>query len=420
MKRSRLPMLALFPLSVIAVVAGTPLFIGDHPVRWESGSALPEIVFDADSGSGADTADPKAPGATDDIAGGSSDLDGTRVDRVAKVWKPGMPQWGVQIYWEDEPKSQSDEFIEGQARKQAKYLIGLGANSVSLSFPFYTGGPTSNTLSAGPKTPSPQRVDRVLRVFREAGLRVTVRPLMDEKSLKPPKGWRGNIDPASRSAWFASYEDFLTPYLKTAEKRKATTFVVGTELNSMEGEAGWSSLVGSAEKKFSGEISYDANWDNYVRGRIDMPVSHLGVDAYFPIKVPDSASVDTLVDGWNTWLDKKSTGPLPKIVIAEAGIGAMDGAYHAPGDFYTKDTVNLKVQANWYKAVCRVVEQRRMGGVYWWSIHFQDDPNTAPDDKTASRLDFAGRPASEKAIKACFTSDYAGPGAAATAATDRR
>lgn len=411
MKRSRLPMLALFPLSVLAVVAGTPVLIGDHPVRWESGSALPEIVFDSESK--ADDPDSETPGAPGETGGGPSDEDGARADRVAKVWKPGMPQWGVQIYWEEDRK-QSDQFIENQALKQAKYLIGLGANSVSLSFPFYTGGPTSNTLSAGPATPSPQRVDRVLKVFRDAGLRTTLRPLMDETALKPPKGWRGNIEPASRSAWFASYKDFLKPYLKTAEKEKVTTFVVGTELNSMEGDVGWPSLVDAAEKQFSGEIAYDANWDNYVRGRIDMPVSHLGVDAYFPVKVPDDATVDRLVKGWDTWLDRKSTGALPKIVIAEAGIGAMDGAYHAPGDFYAKRTVNPRVQANWYQAVCRVVEQRRMGGVYWWSIHFQDDPATAPDDKSASRLDFAGRPASEKAIKACFTSDYAGPGKAAT------
>lgn len=52
-----------------------------------------------------------------------------------------------------------------------------------------------------------------------------------------------------------------------------------------------------------------------------------------------------------------------------------------------------------------------MQGVYWWSIWFDDDPNTPPDDKTASRLDFAGRPLTEKAVKDCFTSDCAGPGA---------
>ncbi|MFI6289395.1 glycoside hydrolase family 113 [Streptomyces sp. NPDC051018] len=411
--RSRLPLLAVFPLSILLVVVATPLVLGDHPVRWESGSALPEIVWREDEERPATDVPGTVPGDT----AGKPDATAPAappVDRVAKKWKPGMPQWGVQIYWEENPKH-SDRFIEGQARKHARYLVGLGANSVSVSFPFYTGGKTSTRITDGPKTPSPQRLERVLTVFQEAGLRTTVRPLMDEKSLDPPEGWRGNIEPSSRTAWFTSYRKFLTPYLEVAERRKATTFVVGTELNSMEGAAGWSGLVAAAEKIYSGEISYDANWDSYVRGRIDMPVKHLGVDAYFPVKVPDSASVDTLVDGWDTWLDKKAAGPLPKIVIAEAGIGAMNGAYHAPGDFYNKRRLNPAVQATWYTAVCRVVEERRMAGVYWWSIYFEDDPFTAPDDRTASRLDFAGRPKSEKAIKDCFTSDYRGPGS--TAAT---
>ncbi|MGW4028352.1 glycoside hydrolase family 113 [Streptomyces sp. NPDC004838] len=406
--RSRLPLLAVFPLLILLVVVGTPLFLGDHPVRWESGSVLPDIVRDgAEKPSQADT-----PAGTPD-APAKEGAATEPVGQVADKWKPGKPQWGVQIYWEEDPKH-SDEFIGNQARKHADYLIRLGANSVSVSFPFYTGGRTSTQLKSGPKTPSPQRMERVLSVFREAGLRTTVRPILDEKSLNPPAGWRGNIEPASRAAWFTSYRKFLTPYLKMAERQKAATFAIGTELNSLEGDANWSALVTAAERLYGGEVAYDANWDSYVAGRIDVPVKHLGVDAYFPVKVPDTASIDTLVDGWNTWLDKKSSGPLPKIVLAEAGIGAMNGAYHAPGDFYNKRALNPKVQANWYTAVCRVVEERRMSGVYWWSIYFEDDPNTPPDDKTASRLDFAGRPTTEKAIKDCFTSDYAGPGSAAT------
>ncbi|MEV0218648.1 hypothetical protein [Streptomyces sp. NPDC050704] len=408
MKRSRLPLLTVFPLTVLTVVVGTPLFVGNQPVRWESGSVLPKIVLD-ESESGTT---PSSPGDDSTTPGSSAPSSGGTI-KVAEKWKPGMPEWGVQVYWEED-KKQSDTFIVNQARKHAKYLTGLHANSVSLSFPFYTGGRTSNTIKSGPKTPSAARVTKVLKVFKDAGFRTTIRPIMDEASLNPPDGWRGNIEPASRSAWFTSYLKFLTPYLEVAEEERATTFVVGTELNSMEGDAGWTSLVSKAEKLYSGQVAYDANWDKYVADRINMPVNHLGVDAYFPIKVPDDASVDTLVDGWNDWLDRKTTADLPKITLAEAGIGAMDGAYHAPGDFYTKRAVNPQVQATWYTAVCKVVQERRMGGVYWWSIYFEDDPATPPDDKTASRLDFAGRPKSEKAIKSCFTSNYAGPGKAAT------
>ncbi|MFF0220624.1 glycoside hydrolase family 113 [Streptomyces sp. NPDC004629] len=402
MKRARLPLLAVLPISVISFVVAVPFVAGDHPLRWDSGSLVPDLVLKGEDGT---------------RSGGSSDRDGTTAaspsEHVAKVdnqWKKGMPQWGVQLYWEDNPHHPL-EYVEKQARLHADYLVGLHANSVSVSFPFFTPGKTSTKITRGDKTPTPARLARVLRIFHEAGLRTTVRPLMDESSLDIADGnWRGNIAPTDRDAWFASYEKFLTPYLRAAHGEKAATFVIGTELNSMEGDQRWGKLVDNAEKAFGGEVAYDANWDNYVNGPITMPVNHLGIDAYFPVKVDDDASVKALVDGWDTWLDKKATGTLPKITIAEAGIGAMKGAYHAPGDFYTKRAVNPRVQANWYTAVCKVVQERKMSGVYWWSIYFDDDPTTKPDDKVASRLDFAGRPLTEKAIKSCFTSDYAGPG----------
>lgn len=388
MKSARLPLLAVLPVTVISFVVAVPFVAGDHPLRWESDSILPSLVLNGD-----DTAKPEAASGDDGTtAPGTSAPATTDIAKVDKEWKEGMPQWGVQLYWEDNPEH-SLEYVEKQARLQANYLVGLHANSVSVSFPFYTGDLESTKISRGDKTPTPEHLAGVLQIFHEAGLRTTVRPIMDEKSLDIENGgWRGKIDPADTDAWFSSYEEFLTPYLKAADSEQAATFVIGTELNSMEGNAGWDSLVASAEKTFSGEVAYDANWDNYVSGRINMPVSHLGIDAYFPIKVADTASVDTLVDGWNDWLDKKATGPLPNITIAESGIGAMNGAYHAPGDFYTKRAVNPTVQANWYEAVCQVVQERQMSGVYWWSIYFDDDPNTKPDDKIASRLDFAGRP----------------------------
>ncbi|MFF4748519.1 glycoside hydrolase family 113 [Streptomyces sp. NPDC002514] len=405
MKRARLPLLAVLPATVISFVVAVPFVAGDHPLRWESGSLLPELVLKG--GDGPRSGD--TPGSDHDGTTGPSPARTEQVARVDKEWKKGMPQWGIQIYWEDDPRH-SPEYIEKQARLQADYLVGLHANSVSLSFPFFTGDRTSTKISAGDRTPTAKRLGEVLRIFHEAGLRTTVRPLMDEDSLEAEDGWRGNVKPADRDAWFAAYQRFLTPYLKAANAEKATTFVIGTELNSLEGDSRWNRLVDDAERLFDGEVSYDANWDNYVHGPISMPVSHLGVDAYFPVKVADDATIGALVDGWNAWLDKKSTGDLPKITIAEAGIGAMDGAYHAPGDFYNKRPLNPTVQANWYTAVCKVVQERRMSGVYWWSIYFDDDPNTKPDDKVASRLDFAGRPLSEKAITSCFTSDYAGPG----------
>lgn len=406
MKRSRIPLLAIFPVTVLTGVIAVPFVLGTYPLRWEGDSVLPRLV----TGDPTPSATTRPVVAAKDTGQPAEPVPDDAGLRVAKPWKPGAPQWGVQLYWEDNRK-QSLAYLTRKAQTQAKYLIGLKANSVALSFPFYTGTVTSTKIAAGGRTPTPERLGAVLQVFEDAGLRTTVRPLMDETSLGGLPEWRGTLRPSDLDAWFAHYKKFMGPYVDVAQKHKVATFTLATEFNSLEGDPRWESLVHGVEKRFSGEVGYDANWDNYVKGRIDMPVTTLGVDAYFPVKVPDDAPVQDLVDGWNTWLDKKSTGPLPKIVFSEAGIGAMDGAYHAPGNFYTKSKVNPTVQAHWYTAVCKVVRQRKMSGVYWWSIYFDSNP-FAPPPASASRLDFAGRPRSEQAVRSCFGSDYAGPGSA--------
>ncbi|MCX4543578.1 hypothetical protein [Streptomyces sp. NBC_01565] len=410
-KRSKVPLLAILPVTVTSLVLGLPFVIGDHPLRWKAGSFRPIVVLNDSDAKGDGDGDALLADGGEGSGDGKSAKPAKPAKTVASPWKAGMPEWGVQIFWEDK-KEHSEEYLAKKAREQADYIVGLKANSVALSFPFYTEGRTSTKLAAGKNTPTPEHLDTVLRVFHEAGLRTTVRPILDEASLIPPEGWRGNIKPSDKAAWFASYEAFLAPYLQVAQREQVSTFVLGTELNSMEGQAGWKPLISAAGKHFTGEISYDANWDNFSTGKIDVPVKRLGVDAYFPVKVDDDAPVGRLVDGWNTWLDKKGKGPLPKILLAEAGISAMDGAYHSPGDFYTKRKVNPQVQANWYEAVCQVVQQRKLAGVYWWSIYFDSNPRKAPKE-SESRFNFAGRPATEEAIRTCFGSDYAGPGTTA-------
>jgi hypothetical protein len=401
MRRPKIPLLAIFPAIVVTLVIALPLAVGSYPLRWPAGSLLPVLVTGGRTGHPAASAPAPAPPS-------AAPTGETPLAHVASSWHSGMVQWGVQVYWDDD-RSRTVPQLRRQAVAVANYLVGLKANSVVVTFPFFTGTVTSSAVFASGRTPTPDRLGTVLDVFREAGLRTALRPLLDEKSLGGLPNWRGSLAPADLSAWFASYRTFLVPYLVSAQQHHVTEFVIGAEFSSLEGKAGWQAVVDTGRKYFSGEIGYDANWASYVRGPVDMPVRSLGVDAYFPVDAPDSASVATLVRSWNAWLDRKSTGALPRIVLSEVGIPAMRGAYAAPGDFSSRSTVDPQVQANWYTAVCQVVRQRRMSGVYWWFVNF-DDQLSKPSD--ASLLDFTGRTATERAVRACFGSGYAGPGAA--------
>jgi hypothetical protein len=278
---------------------------------------------------------------------------------------------------------------------------------VALSFPVYIDGISSNSLHTGPKTPAPARLQMALDTFHAAGLRITLRPIIDERSLLPQ--WRGALSPADRDSWFASYDGLLTQYADAAKASSAATLVVGTELVSLEGAQNWAPLIANVRKHFPGQLAYDTNWDNYVAKDVPVAVDQVQVDAYFPVDAPDTASVDQIAAGWEHWLDRKRTGDLSDTLLSEAGIGAENGAFKSPGDFYRFGMVNPQLQATWYTAVCQVVRQRKLGGVYWWSINFHTDPSIPPA-ADHSRLDFAGRPLTEQAVKSCFADSFQLPG----------
>jgi hypothetical protein len=327
------------------------------------------------------------------------------VSVVKHPWKPGIPQWGVQAYWPDNPGDLLST-IWTKAQRIVDYIVELDANSICISFPFYTPSIDGSTVSAGAGTPSPARVGILIREARRAYLRVTVRPILDEATLGPPKGWRGIIKPADRDVWFASYQRLLMPYARISQKYGAASLVVGTELDSMEGDHRWDGLIASLGRQFKGEISYDAAWPDYLSRPVNIPVHYLGVDSYFPVDAPDSASIAGLVAGWNRWLDRKSTGKLPRILLSEVGIVAQDDAYAAPGKFDARHRSDPWIQANWYRAACAVARERDMAGLYVWALDFNSNPDKPTPPTAASPFTFAGRPQSELALRACFSTSY--------------
>jgi hypothetical protein len=382
--------MALIPLAVIALLVVLPLVFGNFPVKlglvhWYDAAPVTHRQVQQEPPAIHRKPDPYP------------------VESVADPWLPGMTQWGIQVYWQS-TASDPPGYTWGKAQRIVNYVVGLNANSLCISFPFYTPDITASTVGAKPATPSPARVAILIQEARRAGLRVTVRPILNETSLDPPAGWRGAIEPADRDVWFASYQRLLTPYAKIAQKYGAATFTVGTELDSMQGDPRWSGLVTAIAHVFHGQVSYDANWSDYITTpQVEVPVRSFGVDAYFPVDAPDSAPLSELIAGWDGWLDRKTAGPLPSIVLSEVAIGAEDDAYDSPGNFYVSDPYNPHVQANWYTAVCAVTRQRHMAGMYVWSVDFNANP--ALPSPSESPLDFLGRPLSEQALRACFRGD---------------
>lgn len=331
--------------------------------------------------------------------------------RVASPWQPGRPQLGVQVYWGDNPSDGLD-VVRSKARRVLDHVVGLEANSVVISFPFFSPTITSSRVETDGRTPSPERMAVLLEEVDRAGLRATLRPLLDETDLVEHDGraWRGNLEPADRDAWYASYQAFLDPYLRLAQATGVETVVLGAELNALQGDPRWADLVRRSRELYSGELGYSATWNAYEDAVDGVPVDVVGVDAYPVLDLTSTSDEAEIAAAFGEWLD--GLGPagqrLDTLMLDELGGAAESRLFDNPAVANTPGTrLDQDIQRRWFAAACAAARERHVAGLNWWRIDFDTDPAAARPllDRHDS---FLGRPA-EQAMRACFAEWGAAP-----------
>jgi hypothetical protein len=301
---------------------------------------------------------------------------------VAHPWKSGQTQLGVDVYWATVP-GESAAVVDQKVAKTVDEAVSLGANWISLSFPFVTPDITSDKVSASSTiTPDLAHLKSFIAAARAAGLQVALRPLLDQTSLNmqnDPKAWRGTIAPTSVTKWFTSYQTLLTTYAALATETGVGAFYVSTELTSMERYAShWSTLIAGIRHTYSGAVYASVNWDRLSTSVPRIPDANLAVDAYFPMTgLGNDATVAQLVTGWNGWLNHYSSGDLTDLTFSEVGIVPEDGAYSNPFTQHTGGKLNEQIQINWYQAACQVALQRHVSGLYWWYLNLENIDQSA-------------------------------------------
>jgi hypothetical protein len=289
------------------------------------------------------------------------------------------------------------------ATSNMRSVKALGANSVALSFPYYTASVTSNSVfvantcpnSNPPRlSPSPARLAVIVKAAHKLHLRVSLRPLLDEAHLAK---WRGAITPRNATAWFKSYRSVLAPYLRMAKTTKAEEFGIMGELNSLAGNPNWVPTVSFARHLYPGKLLVVPTWprgpSNHARG------TTWGVDAYprLPHAKPDATPAQLLA-GWNSAL--KQTKLPAGVTLYEVGINAVDGAYAFPS-VYNQGAFDQQIQVNWFTAACNFVKSHNFGGLYYWGQWFEANGGnllTQPNPGAATQI----QPNSQPLIRKCF------------------
>jgi hypothetical protein len=275
--------------------------------------------------------------------------------------------------------------IGAAAEQDIAYVRGLHANAVSISFPFFMSGGLANSVHASPATPSPAQLAVVVEDAQEAGLFVSIRPLLDETNLGVA---RTRFRPADPARWFASYLKFLRPYVAMAQRTGVSEVYVGVELSRFPKSPYWNWLDTRLRRVYYGALGYSNNWGGlHFTGSGGSSVRE-SVDAYRPIS-------GSLTAGWTAFDRALPAGT----VITEVGIAAVRGAYRLPYHYKWHVTrLDQSVQARWFTAACRAAAATHLGGIYFWSIGLGVQP-TGPT--LSNQLAWAGGQGA-RAISACF------------------
>jgi glycosyl hydrolase family 113 len=272
-------------------------------------------------------------------------------------------QLGINIYvsvWKGMP-------FATFAREDIAYIKDkLHANAVSASFPFLVHGLRSNSVYTNSTTPTPAELATLAADARAAGLYFSVRPLLNESSLGKNES-RTWWQPPSLSKWFSSYEKFLLPYARMAQKSRIKAFFTGAELEKFAASSDWGRLDKALAKVYKGRLAFANNLNKKdPRAAIVHGIEYT-IDAYpQEPSLRDNSSLAAVRAKWES-VDRK----LPRGSIeSEVGIEAVKGAYASPNGYRPNGTFDPTIQVRWFTAACEAIAAEHLGGIYFWDVPF--------------------------------------------------
>lgn len=178
----------------------------------------------------------------------------------------------------------------------------MGGNWISLTVFGRVWDLKSESIDLSFEAPFRETRDHVRRSVQMAharGLRVFLVPHLWVES----RGWRAELDPGSDEAWARwakSYRHFVGAWAEVAEESGVDLFACGVELRSWvttQRAASFLPVIRDVRAKYSGPITYAANWDDVddtaILGELDV----IGINAFYPLHWENDATTEQLRAG---------------------------------------------------------------------------------------------------------------------------
>jgi hypothetical protein len=214
------------------------------------------------------------------------------------------------------------------------------------------------------------------------GLHVTLKPHLWSRDFWHQGEWQGSIRQASdeqHARWWKSYRAFMLHYAELAEATATEQLCIGTELINMTTAHPdeWRTLIRDIRTVYGGALTYAAHWAaEFSAITFWDAIDYIGINEYFPLDVPDTASVEDLVRAWGPRrevlrsLAERYGKP---IIFMEAGFRAGRSCFRKPWAD-TRGPRDDDCQSRGYEALFRTFgNERWWNGVYFWKSFTDPD-----------------------------------------------
>ena len=287
-------------------------------------------------------------------------------------------------------------------------LADTGAGWVGIVPTWYQANAATTRIGPTDNSVTDDGVVHMIQTAHDLGLSVMVKPHVDLSD--DATEWRGSIgthwqgQPAKWDRWFRSYRHFIFHFAVLAEANGVEQLSVGCELLGTTGRAKrWRKVVAGVRERFSGTLTYAANWGGEEVGlRWWDAVDLIGVDAYYPLTGENDPTLQELEEGWatpiETLADLSAAWDDKPIVLTEVGYRSVDGANRRPWAWTNDPPLDLQEQADCYEALFGTVwDEAWLAGFFIWD--WSADPTAGgPTDKDFTPF---GKPA-EDVLRASY------------------